>query len=336
MRHPRSGFTLIELLVAIAIIAILIGLLLPAVQKVREAAARAKCQNNLKQIGIALHAFHDANDYFPPARAFSGKNISYNGTNYPDGATADIAQIFFGLTPSADYSWGSWMVRILPFIEMGNVHNLLVGVSSANLTTAFNSAAAVGIPIYVCPSDARLSGNGTGSYTSNVGQGGTNIPLALASYCGITGSDEWSEGGLFGSNARNGMFAQYTRGVKAGRRNGVRMADVFDGTSNTLFAGERPPSDDLQFGAWTYPDFESSLALPNTETSWRPGCPIPADFGPDRPEKKCAVMHYWSFHINGGNFLLADGSVRFFPYAAATTVLRPMVSRNGGEAIPAE
>src|SRR5262249_9698643 len=101
--NRRRGFTLIELLVVIAIIAMLIGLLLPAIQKVREAAARMQCANHLKQVGIALHAYHDAKLVFPPA------------------AAADVAP---WKTSGSDQSWGSsWMVFVLPFIEQANIHD---------------------------------------------------------------------------------------------------------------------------------------------------------------------------------------------------------------------
>jgi prepilin-type N-terminal cleavage/methylation domain-containing protein/prepilin-type processing-associated H-X9-DG protein len=323
----RLAFTLIELLVVIAIIAILIGLLLPAVQKVREAAARAKCTNNLKQMGIALHAFHDVNNEFPPARPYTGPNVVIAA-----GIMGGYGEIFLGVIPQNDAMWGSWMFRILPYIEQSPLQQKMLAATAATLNATFNSVASVQIPIYVCPSDGRISG--TGSYTSSSGGVQNNVTLALGSYCGVTGNDEWQEAGFYGSNARNGIFATNTWNRSAGRRRGVQMVGITDGTSNTIMVGERPPSDDLVYGAWIYPDFESSLALPNTETTWRPNCPIPSDFGPDKPNNPCAVMHYWSMHPQGANFLLGDGSVRFFQYSAATTLLRPMASRNGGEILP--
>jgi len=119
--HPRRGFTLIELLVVIAIIAVLIGLLLPAVQKVREAAARSKCSNNLKQIGLAFHSYHDVNRYLPSA----GTEVPPDGTDNP---------------PVNRLDWG-WAYEILPFIEQAQVQN----VASNAVVRAYP------IPTYGCP-----------------------------------------------------------------------------------------------------------------------------------------------------------------------------------------
>src|SRR4051794_32291789 len=122
----RPAFTLIELLVVIAIIAILIGLLLPAVQKVREAAARLKCQNHLKQIGLALHGYEGVNGRFPP-----------NGV-YPPGATAPASS--------------SALARILPYVEQANLYQQINFNAAANSQTAVTSQR---IPIYLCPSEVN-------------------------------------------------------------------------------------------------------------------------------------------------------------------------------------
>ena len=203
----RTGFTLIELLVVIAIIAVLIGLLLPAVQKVREAAARSTCQNNLKQIGLGLHSYHDTANQLPPG---------YESSN--PGTTANTSWC-----RSGGLQGPPWTVFILPHIEQGALYAQLDFTvpfqAASNQMADPNASIITPMKIYSCPSDQRLSTNQL--YTSYTGvAGGGTAPDCANSGCSPAGDR-----------------AQYVRGMLwAGSK--VRLTDAKDGTSNVFLVGE--------------------------------------------------------------------------------------------------
>jgi prepilin-type N-terminal cleavage/methylation domain-containing protein/prepilin-type processing-associated H-X9-DG protein len=222
---PREGFTLIELLVVIAIIAILIGLLVPAVQKVREAAARAQCQNNLKQIGLALQNYHDSNKKFPPAAARTVPPLTLN-TN-----------------ATRDPNWGpTWVVLILPYIEQDPLfrqYNMALGAhANANGPT---STLAQPLTVFLCPSDTKAP--------NLVNANGLTFNMARGNY-GING-------GTSRSGNNNGLNQAHRRGLTHLRTlYQATMADVLvDGTSNTVAVTElltHIAGGDGSYGVWGY------------------------------------------------------------------------------------
>jgi prepilin-type N-terminal cleavage/methylation domain-containing protein/prepilin-type processing-associated H-X9-DG protein len=278
----RRGFTLIELLVVIAIIAILIALLLPAVQQAREAARRTQCRNNLKQIGLALHNYHDAFGVFPPGNALS--SLSPDAGYAVDLTTANRA---------AGYGWAAF---ILPQIDQANLYNQL-NVSGLQLVQlmmqpALRPLAQTSLPAYLCPSDNAPSLNDQRGFTNPV-FGDTDV--ATASYVGVHGT-RWSHADDWIKTHTDpyGVFWPASR---------VRIQDITDGTSNTFLVGERNWDNfsAIWIGTRNYTgNGNVGLRQHLGITNWKINLP-----GTNSPRA------FHSNHTGGAHFLFGDGRVQF-------------------------
>jgi type II secretory pathway pseudopilin PulG len=259
------------LLVVIAIIAILIGLLLPAVQKVREAAARIKCANNLKQIGLGLHNYHDTYGHLPPPRG--DLQAPWQNTSFT--------------------VYGGWMCDLLPYVEQDNLKKALTAYPTFNLGTFFANYTTP-VKIYTCPSDPRLIENGPAAGSGNAG---------FTSYLGVAGSDDslWGPGNSQWWGPSSGIFDVSSLGHK--------ITDITDGTSNTLMVGERPPAGDEYWGWWSVSDYDCILFTYERVSFYpmqtaNPPCPPPGagTYGPGNPIYNCHSNHFYSMHTAGANW----------------------------------
>jgi prepilin-type processing-associated H-X9-DG protein/prepilin-type N-terminal cleavage/methylation domain-containing protein len=274
--RARQGFALVELLVTVGVIAILVGLLLPAVQNVRAAAARAKCQNNLKQLGLALHNYHDTAGVLPP-----------------------------GLSVLADrgrYPYLGWPARVLPQIEQDQLWRsvqVAFATDPAPLTFYGHAPhlALLGTPValFVCPSDGRLPGP--------VAVGGN--PIAFTSYLGVEGTDQFRKDGMLylDSSIR---LTQATDGTSQTLLVGERppSADFDLGWWYRGWGQAQDGSAEMLLGA-----SELNISRPRCIQGLY-------QFGPGRIDNLCDLFHFWSLHPGGANFLFADGSVCFLSYSA--------------------
>lgn len=326
-RCSRIAFTLIELLVVIAIIAILIGLLLPAVQKVREAATRMKCQNNLKQMGLALHAYHDGN------------------LKFPTGARAVPASYRLG-----------WVYDIFPYIDQGNRHTAIASLAPNYVATSMpwrlKSAPHYGdselftspISILVCPSSEL------GSQSPDAGASFLSIPeinahkQAALHYRANAGSKNVGYVAGVQNNATNSGNASYTTSGIIFPESQVRLTDVADGTSNTILVGEQSTakkvptvlnSDWGRVQPWTF-GWNNSTNTASGYSGYVCGDHKYVEFGIN------SGIAFWvgsswyrSAHAGGGaNFVFCDGSVRLLPDSTPLNVLHWLATRAGGEVIP--
>ncbi|GAB5440578.1 MAG: DUF1559 domain-containing protein [Fuerstiella sp.] len=335
-RISNRGFTLIELLVVIAIIAILIALLLPAVQQAREAARRTQCKNNLKQLGIALHNYHDANRTFP-----------------------------FAWMLGRDFNASPWGIQILPYLEQANLWN-----EWNSSIPPFNEAAAFGfgppleiaknlaviqtpIPVYKCPStpgedihDYDLNPAGfpltwTAARSDYITTNGVRAAFAQIAYSGSPGGDR--------DGAMSAVGVSPSDPSKSAGRI-TRIRDITDGTSNTISIGERVGGTDIYDSrgqvnqSWT-------AALGGTNGGgwgdilngemWIAGAlydGTPSPFAPNGGPCAINCCNYrgaglYSFHTGGSQVLLCDGSVRFLSENIAAQTLAGLVTKSKGEVL---
>ena len=324
---PR-GFTLIELLVVIAIIGILIALLLPAVQKVREAAARLQCSNNLKQIGLALHNYHDAYGTLPSAHY----------ETCPPGTQP-------GHHEGCLY-YSGWNIDILPFLEQDNLYKMY-NKEAPNLSPLNEEVVQMQVKVFTCPSDTRA---GMIILPETIPPDGSSqkdplIPYMTGSYKVMTGVGHPSTTDTFGGfwdevQDANTYFSAGKGAFHGDGYSGLqpeRLTNITDGTSNTIFAGERHTKTHPTrgpFWADTFNLYNSGAAYLGINTIY-----LQPDYD------ACANLHgynanyckygWGSLHTGGNiNFLFGDGHVRSIPATIDNNIFAALATIAGGEVLP--
>jgi prepilin-type processing-associated H-X9-DG protein len=292
--RARAGITLVELLVVIAILALLFGLMVPAIQKVRAAAANAQCANNLRQNGVALHNAHGGNGPFP-----SGMY----------GGPADANHLFMA----------SWMLAVIPYLEHDNIYREaradyrnqpqpLRPIPHIHLKTV--------VKVFTCPADPRVDRAQFAPRDA--------VLVGLTSYLGVSGTNTLATDGMFFTDSQIGL-----RDITDGTSNTLMVGERPPSTdfqfgwwyagAGQLFTG----SADMVLGV-RETNFSPFSLVP---------CPSGVyQYTPGRLDNQCDMFHFWSLHPGGANFLFCDASVHFLPYSA-NPIMPALASRSGGEAV---
>lgn len=331
LRAPgRNGFTLVELLVVIAIIGVLIALLLPAVQQAREAARRMSCSNNMKQLALACHNYHDTFGRFPLSYRNGGYDLNNKGT--------------------------SWLRETLPFVEQSNLYDAIdsnygVGNDPENTATTWYTNPTQGsnawvaqhaIDAFLCPSDG-LHDDGKRRSRANIDG---NAEMGVNNYKGVCGAN-WQWGTWIVNSGPHAVTSWGTTGNGLDQGNGIfyrggsqpcktDMADIKDGTSNTYMIGEAIPAYCNHTWWWWFNGTTGTCAIPPNPQAQSSSCQT----GNRHADLLCAHgdwpnnYSFMSSHPGGLQFAYADGSVAFVAETIDITVYRNNATMAGGEVSP--
>jgi prepilin-type N-terminal cleavage/methylation domain-containing protein len=306
LSRPRPGFTLVELLVVIAIIGILIAMLLPAVQAARESARRSQCSNNLKQIGLAMHHYHDAYKYLPPNR-FNSRKLT-------------------------------WCVLVLPYLEQDAVYDLfdVTPYPGADYGAQTVQAQQAQIGTYFCPTRSRIWGEFSAVETVKGVAAPTDIRYragALGDYAACVGS---FNAGKWPLNTANGAIID---GRNSFNKSNTRLDMILDGTNNTLMVGEKhvPPQ---QFGRGPFGDGSIYNGTETVYSGRIAGLEDPLALGPgdiapstNGDTNVTTATKFGSWHPGVTGFVFCDGSVHFLRNSLNTTTLERLAIRSDGQVV---
>jgi hypothetical protein len=297
--------TLIELLVVIAIIAVLIGLLLPAVQQVREAANRAQCANNLKQIGLAIHYFHDSRSCLPPSRLLW-----------------------------TDQAYATWAVLILPYLEQDNLYRQWD--LSRDYRSQPQNVRTTSVNVYYCPSRRAPPQNSVSGDNPQESPNFPNYPGALSDYACSAGS--FDAGPLLDGGLADGAMitgnVQVTGGLMVGWQSRTSLTSITDGTSNTFLVGEKH----VNPARWGQANGDGSVYYGSNGRNFArlagPGFPLArSDSDPD-PYKRNPDTRFGGRHPGICHFVFCDGGVRPIRVSVSETTLGLLSARSDGQVIP--